>query len=266
MSAWDRLAKQVAVEVAQLRRLVDSHRPLIEACGTSTPDTIGLSALAAMLHSFYNGVENLFKRVATKIDGGLPTTKAWHRRLLNSMANPTGARPALISASLRDAFRGDLDFRHFFRHAYTFDLRWSKMGKLVRECESTLANWGRMLCFPPRGNQGQWRAGPLRLGRSTRNSIVMGVTGFVLWFPGWSMRHMPKLALDVAAAIHGYEAALAFLAIIIWHLYSVIFSPDVWPMSKVWLTGEMTEEEMEHHHPLELEKLKETEKPGEKGA
>jgi len=37
-------------------------------------------------------------------------------------------------------------------------------------------------------------------------------------------------------------------------------------MSKVWLTGEMTEEEMEHHHPLELEKLKETEKPGEKGA
>jgi len=49
------------------------------------------------------------------------------------------------------------------------------------------------------------------------------------------MRHMPKLGLDVAAAIHGYEAALAFLAIIIWHLYSVIFSPDVWPMSKVWL-------------------------------
>jgi formate dehydrogenase gamma subunit len=90
-------------------------------------------------------------------------------------------------------------------------------------------------------------------------SIVMGVTGFVLWFPGWSMRHMPKLGLDVAAAIHGYEAALAFLAIIIWHLYSVIFSPDVWPMSKVWLTGELTEEEMQHHHPLELEKLKEAE-------
>jgi hypothetical protein len=32
-------------------------------------------------------------------------------------------------------------------------------------------------------------------------------------------------------------------------------------MSKVWLTGEMTEEEMEHHHPLELEKLKEMGKP-----
>ena len=92
-------------------------------------------------------------------------------------------------------------------------------------------------------------------------SIVMGVTGFVLWFPGWSMRHMPKLGLDVSAAIHGYEAALAFLAIIIWHLYSVIFSPEVWPMSKVWLTGELTEEEMQHHHPLELEKLKETETP-----
>jgi cytochrome b subunit of formate dehydrogenase len=74
---------------------------------------------------------------------------------------------------------------------------------------------------------------------------------------------MPKLGIDIAAAIHGYEAALAFLAIIIWHLYSVIFSPEVWPMSKVWLTGELTEEEMKHHHPLELEKLKETRTPPE---
>jgi hypothetical protein len=80
------------------------------------------------------------------------------------------------------------------------------------------------------------------------------------------MRHMPKLGIDVAAAIHGYEAALAFLAIIIWHLYSVIFSPDVWPMSKVWLTGEMTEEEVQQHHPLELEKLKAAEPPAQDDA
>jgi cytochrome b subunit of formate dehydrogenase len=92
-------------------------------------------------------------------------------------------------------------------------------------------------------------------------SFIMILTGFLLWFPGWTMRHMPKLGIDIAAAIHGYEAALAFLAIIIWHLYSVIFSPEVWPMSKVWLTGELTEAEMEHHHPLELEKLKETDTP-----
>jgi hypothetical protein len=37
-------------------------------------------------------------------------------------------------------------------------------------------------------------------------------------------------------------------------------------MSKVWLTGEMTEEEMQHHHPLELEKLKEAEPPAQDGA
>jgi formate dehydrogenase gamma subunit len=97
-------------------------------------------------------------------------------------------------------------------------------------------------------------------------SIIMSVTGFLLWFPSWTMRHMPKLGIDVAAAIHGYEAALAFLAIIIWHLYSVIFSPDVWPMSKVWLTGEMTEDDMQHHHPLELEKLKETAKPADESS
>jgi hypothetical protein len=145
----------VAVELAQLRRLVVSHRPLIEACAATAPDPIGLSALAAMLHSFYNGIENLFKRVAIEIDGGPPATEAWHRRLLNSMASATDARPPLLSAALRDRLRGYLDFRHFFRHAYTFDLRWSKMEKLVRECEGTLgaleAECGAFLKGEPKG-------------------------------------------------------------------------------------------------------------------
>jgi len=134
-----RLGKQVAVELAQLQRLLDSHRPLIEQTAAEPPDTIGLSALAAMLHAFYTGIENIFKRVAVELDGGPPAGEASHRRLLNSMAAASPARPAVISRGLRDALRGYLDFRHVFRHAYTFDLRWVKMEKLVRECEGTLA-------------------------------------------------------------------------------------------------------------------------------
>jgi hypothetical protein len=126
------------VELAQLRRLIESHRPLLDRIRGEPPDAVGLSALAAMLHSFYNGVENTFKRVATELDGGLPGSEAWHRRLLNGMAGPTSARPAVITAALRDKLCRYLDFRHFFRHAYTFDLRWAKMERLVREVESTL--------------------------------------------------------------------------------------------------------------------------------
>jgi hypothetical protein len=61
---------------------------------------------------------------------------------------------------------------------------------------------------------------------------------------------------DVAQAIHFYEAVLATLTIIVWHLYSVVWNPDVYPMSWAWITGDLTEHEMELEHGLELEKIK----------
>jgi formate dehydrogenase gamma subunit len=84
-------------------------------------------------------------------------------------------------------------------------------------------------------------------------SVVMTVTGFALWFANISLRFIPKWILDVATVIHYYEAWLAVLAIIVWHLYWVIYNPRVYPMSLVWLTGRMSKKAMEHEHPEELE-------------
>jgi len=138
LSASDKLRKQVAVELEQLNRLLESHRPLLAKCAACTPDVIECSALAAMLHAFYTGVENIFKRIAVECDGGPPVGDTWHRLLLDSMMRPGPARPAVISPALRESLRGYLDFRHVFRHAYTFDLRWEKMAALVAQCESVL--------------------------------------------------------------------------------------------------------------------------------
>ena len=86
-------------------------------------------------------------------------------------------------------------------------------------------------------------------------TIVMGVTGLVLWFENTSMALLSKLGWDIARTIHFYEAWLATLAIVVWHFYYVIFSPDVYPMSTAWLTGMISEEEMLDEHPLELEAI-----------
>ena len=87
-------------------------------------------------------------------------------------------------------------------------------------------------------------------------SILMGVTGAVLWFDNTSIGLFTKLGFDIARTIHFYEAILATLAIVVWHFYFVIFNPDVYPMNLSWLTGRMSEEEMREEHPLELERLK----------
>ena len=68
-------------------------------------------------------------------------------------------------------------------------------------------------------------------------TAVMGVTGILLWANNWALRWLPKSAIDVATAIHLYEAVLATLAIVVWHFYSVIFDPDVYPLETAFLNG-----------------------------
>jgi formate dehydrogenase gamma subunit len=86
-------------------------------------------------------------------------------------------------------------------------------------------------------------------------TIVMALTGGILWFENASMGVLTKLGWDIARTVHFYEAWLATLAIVVWHFYYVIFNPDVYPMSTAWLTGYISEEEMLDEHPLELEAI-----------
>jgi cytochrome b subunit of formate dehydrogenase len=87
-------------------------------------------------------------------------------------------------------------------------------------------------------------------------TVVMAATGIVLWLDNTFLGLSSKLFLDVATTVHYYEAWLATLAIVVWHIYFVVFNPDVYPMNLAWLKGTITEEEMEEEHPLELERMK----------
>ena len=90
-------------------------------------------------------------------------------------------------------------------------------------------------------------------------TIVMAMTGIILWFDNIFMGLLTKLGWDVARTIHYYEAWLATLAIIVWHFYFVIFNPDSYPLNLAFWKGTLTEEEMEEEHPLELEEIKDRE-------
>jgi hypothetical protein len=46
------------------------------------------------------------------------------------------------------------------------------------------------------------------------------------------------------------------LAIIVWHIYHVMFDPGVYPVSWTWLDGKVTPEEYRHEHGLPYEEWK----------
>jgi cytochrome b subunit of formate dehydrogenase len=86
-------------------------------------------------------------------------------------------------------------------------------------------------------------------------SLVMIFSGFFMWNVELSLRLFPLWLHDIFVIAHGYEAMLAFLAIIIWHMYNVHLNPEVFPMSRVWLDGKITGHELRTLHLLEYRKI-----------
>ncbi|HVV70021.1 MAG TPA: cytochrome b/b6 domain-containing protein, partial [Verrucomicrobiae bacterium] len=82
-------------------------------------------------------------------------------------------------------------------------------------------------------------------------TIIMGVTGLMIWFKMDVTRFLPRWAVDVALTVHYYEAILACLAIIVWHFYHVIFDPDVYPLNWACWNGKVTRHWQHEEHPLE---------------
>ncbi len=90
-------------------------------------------------------------------------------------------------------------------------------------------------------------------------TIVMTVTGLILWFENLSLKFFPKWVTDVSLIVHYYEAVLATLAILVWHFYYQFFDPHVYPMNTTCLTGKMSAKDYQEEHPLDYERALEEE-------
>jgi len=88
---------------------------------------------------------------------------------------------------------------------------------------------------------------------------IMGLSGLILWFPVQATRWLPAIAVTISEIVHYYEAWLATLAIVVWHLFYVIFYPGEYPLNITCLDGRIDEDDMIEHHPRELERLREEE-------
>jgi len=82
-------------------------------------------------------------------------------------------------------------------------------------------------------------------------TTLMSISGLMLW----SEFYWDKFFIDIAALIHGMEAVLACLAIMVWHLYEVHLRPHKFPIDNMWLTGIIDEEEMIEEYPLHYKKI-----------
>ena len=128
---------KIKYEIGLIDELIDKTLVLIELVELKKPDFIELNAIGSVLHSFYNGIENIFVLVNKNIDEMPISGDKWHKQLLDSMTENILSRAAVIPESTRDILIEYLAFRHFYRHAYGNTLQWDRMEDIFMGIENT---------------------------------------------------------------------------------------------------------------------------------
>jgi cytochrome b subunit of formate dehydrogenase len=85
--------------------------------------------------------------------------------------------------------------------------------------------------------------------------LLMIATGFVLYLPIQVTSFLPGVVIPIAKVAHSNEGLMAFLVVIVWHVYNAHLNPDVFPFDFTIFNGKISRHRMEREHPLELARL-----------
>lgn len=93
-----------------------------------------VSAMAAITHGIYSGIESILKDILKYLDGHLPTGSDWQSKLLVRAQNPNpGTREAIIHEKTARSLNDLKGFRHIFRGAYQSSLRPEMVLSMARQ-------------------------------------------------------------------------------------------------------------------------------------
>jgi len=135
------ISNKIKFEIGEIDREFLSYKLLFDLIKLRTPDLVEMTAMASVLHSFYNGVENIFLLIAKKVDKKIPSGMKWHNELLKQMTLKTEIRKEVIDEEVFEILKDYLLFRHFIRHSYKWRLNWDEFKDIALNAEN---NWNRI--------------------------------------------------------------------------------------------------------------------------
>ena len=122
-------------EISRIERLLNDASPLIKLCNLKEPDFIEMTAMAQILHSFYNGIESVVLLILKSINEKLPNDYKWHKTLFDIAFGQNSKNVRLFQDDIKELLEKYLSFRHFIRHSYSSELKWKDMKLLVENIE-----------------------------------------------------------------------------------------------------------------------------------
>lgn len=92
-------------------------------------------AMGTYLMNFYNGIENILKRITKKYYLTTPEGASWHKELLAVSFNPPPGKNAVLNQDIASRLQPYRNFRHRFVSGYGFQLNGEKMLELIDNIE-----------------------------------------------------------------------------------------------------------------------------------
>lgn len=120
----DEIAIQIDAMTTTINELTALHQDVLGREPTIREKT----AASAFLAQFYNGIENILKRISHHHDISLPVGDTWHVELFQRFIPPTYANlPSLLDSELASTLAPYRRFRHVVFHGYGVQLDWERM-------------------------------------------------------------------------------------------------------------------------------------------
>lgn len=122
------LRYEIETELDFLEQTVNELAALQNDIGDREPTIRERTAASAFLAQFYNGVENILKRINRYQGVPLPTGDSWHIDLFNRFCEPGHKNlPILFDSALAPIMASFRKFRHVVHHGYGFQIEWDRL-------------------------------------------------------------------------------------------------------------------------------------------
>ena len=130
------LQEDVSDEERAIEETLERLRKVRSGFDTQKKDYTTEPAMGTYLMNFYNGVENILKRISKVYYSNMPRGESWHKELLVLSFNPPEGKVALLTQDIVERLHPYRSFRHRFVSGYGFQLKGEKMLELTDNIES----------------------------------------------------------------------------------------------------------------------------------
>ena len=138
----DELREEIAVELEALDVTVRELLDLNQDVASREPTVREKTAAAAFLAQFYNGIENILKRINLYHGVPLPSGEIWHVDLFQRFYTPPyPGLPALFDEQLASDLAPFRRFRHVVFHSYGFQLDWFRMAEGIAQVNDVFSRF-----------------------------------------------------------------------------------------------------------------------------